>query len=177
MAIIGTIWTMDIEQGSSVVELLTQVARVPGSISDQSIYFHSIHMLIPPFLQHQFCLRDHYIVCMNDCVYLYMWTCLIVRQVKRGQIWTTQQDLNRKPCQFIPPQVHYMQVLHRLKQKFTYYNVHHKYLNHKEGVFTGIKFGIFIAWRYYVNHFGKLWFDGHRHSICCLYVLILKGKI
>lgn len=22
--------------------------------------------------------------------------------------------------------------------------------------FTGIKFGIFIAWRYYVNHFGKL---------------------
>lgn len=39
--VVGTLWTKDIGQGSSVVELLTQVARVPGSISDQSIYFHS----------------------------------------------------------------------------------------------------------------------------------------
>lgn len=62
--VVGTLWTKDIGQGSSVMELLTQVARVPGSIFDQSIYFHSIYMLIPPFLQHQFCLRDHYIVCV-----------------------------------------------------------------------------------------------------------------
>lgn len=41
---------MDIGQGSSMVELLTQVVRVPGSIPDPAIYFHFIYILIPPFL-------------------------------------------------------------------------------------------------------------------------------
>lgn len=50
--VIGAIWTVDISLGSSVVELLTRVAGVPGSIPGPAIYFHCIYMLIPPFLLH-----------------------------------------------------------------------------------------------------------------------------
>ena len=48
--VVGAIWTVDIGLGSSVVELLTRVAGVPGSIPGPAICFRCIYILIPPFL-------------------------------------------------------------------------------------------------------------------------------
>lgn len=156
--VVGSIWTMDIG---------------PGSIFDQSIYFHRINILIPPFLQHQFCLRDHYIVCMYTCELASL--CVRSSEVRFGQHNKTSTGncvnlflLRSTTCKF---SIDYNRNSHITVYKYIIVIISHR------RVFTGIKFGIFIAWRYYVNHFGKLWFHGHRHSICCLYVLILKGKI
>lgn len=44
------IWTMDIHQSSSVVDLLARVAGVPGLILGPTIYFQCTNMLIPPFI-------------------------------------------------------------------------------------------------------------------------------
>lgn len=44
------IWTMDIDQSSSVVELLARVAGVLGLIPGPAIYFQCTNMLIPPFI-------------------------------------------------------------------------------------------------------------------------------
>lgn len=44
------IWTMDIDQSSSVVELLARVAGVPGLIPGPAIYFQCTNMLIPPVI-------------------------------------------------------------------------------------------------------------------------------
>lgn len=42
IVVVGEIWTKDIGLGNSLVDLLTRVAGIPGSISSPAIYMFSI---------------------------------------------------------------------------------------------------------------------------------------
>lgn len=50
--VVGALWTMIIELGSTVVDILTRDAGVLGSIPGPIICFQCIYMLIPPFVLH-----------------------------------------------------------------------------------------------------------------------------
>lgn len=50
--VVGTIWTMIIGLGSTVVDILTRGAGVLSSIPGPAICYQCIYMLIPPFILH-----------------------------------------------------------------------------------------------------------------------------